>query len=72
MCLIIMSFHDEDLSTDKIRCIRSMLITAESIEMFDVKIDGDFYENILKFCTSLKHFRIDSLPETQWLFQRYI
>lgn len=62
-----------------IESIQYILNELESLDLNMVKVDGDFYELILKHCPKLKHLTVvtKSLPQTiigtgnEWLFREY-
>lgn len=48
--------YDQNLTQNKIECMKKILNQVEAVELLECKIDGDFFESLLVFCLNVKRF----------------
>ncbi|XP_055304999.1 uncharacterized protein LOC129569843 [Sitodiplosis mosellana] len=51
---------DTILSVAKVNCLKKLLRTVECVKLERCRINGDFYENFLKFCINIKGLHVGS------------
>lgn len=67
--------YDQNLTSHKIECMKTILRQVEAVELFECKIEGDFFESLLVFCPNVKRLCVDgtTMIETKynWLHRNY-
>ncbi|XP_055310912.1 uncharacterized protein LOC129573826 [Sitodiplosis mosellana] len=53
-----LGFHHMELTCNKVECIKHILANVEEVELYGCTLNGDFYENFLKFCPNLNSLTI--------------
>lgn len=60
------------LTKRKIECLKNILAKVKCIELIECEIDGDIYDDLLKFCKNLKSLRMNEMyGGKKWLLQKY-
>lgn len=67
--------YDQNLTLNKIECIKPILGQVEALELLECKIEGDFFESLLIFCANLKRLCVDGTTmigtKYNWLHRHY-
>lgn len=57
------------LSKAKIECMKPIFARIETLQVKDCKVEGDFYENFLRYCTNLKQLHVQDVDFTKMKMQ---
>ncbi|XP_055301895.1 uncharacterized protein LOC129568251 [Sitodiplosis mosellana] len=67
--------YDQHLTRNKIECMKQILSQVEAVELLECKIEGDFFESLLVFCSNMKRLCVDGTTmigtKYNWLHRNY-
>ncbi|XP_031629056.1 uncharacterized protein LOC116344599 [Contarinia nasturtii] len=73
--LVQIRFYDHILTKAKIECMQVILGRVEAVELLECKIESDFFETFLMFCSNLRRLCVDGTTiigtQYNWLLQHY-